>query len=190
MPVSGDGQAFYTESLTSAERDSALATGWRMTLIARVVSLGAAPIDDDFGAWLYFSTGSRRYDMSFEAGSVGVIDRVFAIRNFDRTEFATDTSAYHRIELIAAPGSTTADFYLDGVLLLTGFTGHTDFVISPGVRISALWGPGQGNIHLAKFEVGSFTTAGPYPPLTGVPEPSTMALTGFGLAAALRLRRR
>jgi hypothetical protein len=190
MPAPGDGQGHYEDSLTAAHRDAALATGWRMTLIARLVQLGTLPIDDDYGVGLFFSTGSRRYDMVIAAGSVGVNDRVFGTRNVDRTDFAADTSIYHRIELIATPGSTTADLYLDGVSILTGYKGHTDFVVAPQVRFTSVWGPGQGNIHLAKFEVGSFTTAGPYPPLTGVPEPSTMALAGFGLAAALRLRRR
>lgn len=173
--------------MTTAERDTAFTTGWRMTLVARIVPLGGTPIDPHFRSGIALSMGSRRYDFGlFGDGRIGVNDRVFSGRSELSRAFAADTSTYRWVELTAAPSSPTADLWIDGVKVLQGYAGHTDFLFGNAISFGSVYGLGQGNINLAKLETGVWSS-GYAPP---VPEPAAWALVLPVLAGFLALRGR
>ena len=169
---SGNGSPtdYHSGALTPQEKAEAFSQGWELDLRARL------PQNDT----LLFGNvdfGTVRFDINLLLSPSGNLTAV--LNNFGAGpaySYAVPGpgSDWHLYQMIYDPVSATARLDVDGSTVLTGYTGHTQFVSDLGLWFGTTGAP--GNFNLVEFS-------------TNVPEASSILLLGGGLMA-LGLARR
>ena len=186
---------YASGALTATQQAEIAATGFVLTMVARVVQ-GLAPPYDSInhvvigGADL--DTGVKRFEVDLGLNSSGNTVAVlptsidnggpgFSIEA-PGPSFTLSGNDWHTYQLVYNPTTQLADLFIDGVDRIQGYAGHTSFVANRGLVWGAFSG-GRGDFNLVEAETGTLST---------VPEPSTMFLGGVGallwLGYALRRR--
>lgn len=172
----------YCFDLTPEQKTTAVS--WSATGRFRLLSTADSAPNAVF---MNMDFGDRRYDMNVFA----LEDKLYLRAN---TAIWIDQEGGHAAGLVyEIPGSATAyhlyrmafssglvTIYVDGVPVVTEYTGHTDFTTGN----CFWWGTevGQGaNFNLARLDMTLLGDA---------PEPSTIAFVGFGLIGVIAARRR
>lgn len=159
-------------SLNLAPQQNVLASGWELSLRLQVLSPFNQPT---FGISATFYTGTQYFSLLFGAGANGD-----PIVNLVGRQYSLSGDGYHNYQLRFDASENAASFWVDGVQLAAGIRGSPN-QNSPNF----VWGGGQnplGSVNANWNEVS----------LWAIPEPSALALLGFGglLVAAHLLRRR
>lgn len=134
--ISND-QTYYYRTLTSAEKDFALSHDWKL-LCTCAIEQGGLSTNVDFGP------GSRRFDMDLlREGNkyyVALAKQISPKMNWEqKIEFSgvRDIDRPHTYELRYDHSKQTADLWVDGRLMASGYGGHTQFVEDRGVILGA-----------------------------------------------------
>jgi hypothetical protein len=176
---------YETGAMTATQKAEITATGFVLTMVARVVQ-GLAPAYDSINhvviGGAYLATSVTRYEVELGLNSSG--DTVAVLpTSIDNggpgssirapgPSYTLSGNDWHTYQLVYNPTTQLADLFIDGVDRIQGYAGHTSFAFDQGLVWSANSG-GRGDFNLVEAETGSLAT---------VPEPSTMIL---GVAGAL-----
>lgn len=165
---------FYYRTLTDDQKSEAFTEGWVLEGGFRLPEAV-----EGYGGFLDLDFGTRRYDMNLlvQDGALFLRANTYVNGAVDGIMLAVSggLSDYHAFRMVGLGGSTSASLWIDGVLRLTGYQGHTTSLTDRGVWFGAV---GQD----VNFTDISFSTP--------TPEPASMIFVGAGLIAAAALRRR
>ncbi len=187
-------QIYYTSPGLSSAQLTAIATqGFTETLVARVESNGVAPAYDQYPApigWTSVGLGSIRWDIDLGINSNGdtVVNLPTTVGYGSQPGVVVDTgptytlsdAAYHTYQLYYSPTTNSASLYIDGILVLPGYTGETAYTGNWGLY----WGVqngGLGFFNEVQLETGNDIV----PPTTAVPEPSSLIVAAGTASLAL-----
>lgn len=169
---------YWYGNLTGAQWNDAFTRGWSLSGTVRTSgTTGVGYIDlDVIGA-----SGRNRFDISFgndgTNGWAGLSVFTDASNPALKTTFAGN--GFHLLDMRWDPTTQSASLWVDGVLTLSGYTGHTQFREGHG----PIWGV-TGNTTLGLFRDVTFSINDPIS--SGVPEPSAVLLTAAGLLLVLK----
>jgi hypothetical protein len=181
---------YMSGALTATQQAEVAATGFTLTMVARVVQ-GLAPAYDSTshvvigGADL--DTGVKRFEVDLSLDSQGNTVAVlptsidnggpgFSIRA-PGANYTVTGNDWHTYQLVYNPTTQLADLFIDGVDQISGYAGHTSFVENRGLVWSANSG-GQGDFNFVNAETGTLSTT---------PEPSSLLICGGTLLLGLGL---
>jgi hypothetical protein len=171
---------YWGAALTAQQWTDAFTFGWSLSGVVRTTGTsGVGFMDLDVPG----ASGRNRFDISF--GNDGTNGWAGLSVFTDSTNPALKTTfsgnGYHLLDMRWDPGTQSASLWVDGVLALSGYTGHTQFRESHGPIFGVTGFTTQGLFQSVEFSIN-------YPVSSSVPEPSTYALVGIGLVAWLRRR--
>ena len=146
MGGGNSGEQFYYYQVPTTAQSHALSRGFKMTLVARVIQGIATPYsaDSPIGiAGTTYDTGSLRWDIDLGIDANG--DTVVILANSTNASgpggeveeigpsytLVGSGSTYHTYELDESGG--TASLYVDGVEVITGYTGNATNVSNKGL---------------------------------------------------------
>jgi hypothetical protein len=170
---------YWYGGLTSGEWTEAFTRGWSLSGLVRTTGTSGVGymVLDVPETW-------NRFDITFGNDGTNGWAGLSMLTDYalpaQRVQF--NGNEYQLVDMRWDPGTQSASLRVNGVQMLTGYTGHTQFRESHGPLFGQN-GPGS----FAYFRSVEFRINDPEP--TGVPEPGTWVLTGAG-AAYLLLRRR
>ena len=156
-------QFAYSFGTLSAEQKADLASeGFTLTLRGRVLQGNAPAYDAGFNTVIggaIVDTGSKRYDLflgiNSSGNTVAVLITEFdafgpggSIRGFGPS-YTLNDAGYHTYELIFNPQTQSASLFIDGAEGISGYTGHTQFLIGEP-RFGAISGGGM-NFNLVRL---------------------------------------
>lgn len=173
---------YWYSNLTTTQWNDAFTLGWSLSGTVRTSgTTGVGYIDlDVIGA-----SGRNRFDISFgndgTNGWAGL--SVFTDASNPALKTTFSGNGYHLLDMRWDPVTQSASLWVDGVLTLSGYTGHTQFREGHG----PIYGV-TGNTTLGLFQNITFSINDPAPP-SGVPEPSAVLLTAAGLLLVLKRAR-
>ena len=139
-------QVGYTDSrpLSASQQAEIASQGFTVTLVARVDRNGVAPAYDQYPAFIggvsvvYQLDGVPRWEIDLGINSKG--DTVVILPTTSgygsQPGVVVDTgltytlsdSGYHTYQLYYSPATSSASLYIDGQLVLSGYTGETAYV--------------------------------------------------------------
>jgi len=141
--------ANYTQQLATNVQDNARASGWILSLRARLAEyFGAAvaqfALVDDYNA--------NRFSLNF---NVDANNDLVVGANPGNYTVTSDGSAlnYHLHQMVYDPASATASYYFDGTLIARGFA--ATIVANPSVLWGAVSGLGQGTMNYNLVDVST-----------------------------------
>ena len=187
---------YISGALTGTQQAEVAATGFVLTMVARVVQ-GLAPFYDSVDPVViggsHIDNGVRRFEVDLGLDSLGNTVAVLpdSVGNngpglsilAPGANYTITGNDWHTYQLVYNPTTMLADLYIDGVDRIAGYAGHTSFVADTGLNWGAFSG-GQGDFNFVKAETGTLSTT---------PEPSSLLICGVALLFGLgldRLRRR
>lgn len=177
---------YWSSALTSQQWTDAFTLGWTFRGLARVSS------GTNSSGVGYFMLDTpltyNRYDIIFGFDGVNGFAGLSAHTDSANPllKYTFSDNLYHLLEMRYDPGTQSASLYVDGVLRLSGYTGHQMFRENHGPSFGV-----SGNTVQANFVSVAFDINYPAPPPAGTdtPEPSAAWLLAGGLLL-LVLRRR
>ena len=161
-------QVGYTDSrpLSASQQAEIASQGFTVTLVARVDRNGVAPAYDQYPAFIggvSVGMGSVRWEIDLGINSKGdtVVIPPTTVGYGSQPGVVVDTgptytlsdSGYHTYQLYYSPATSSASLYIDGKLVLSGYTGETAYVGNWRLQWWALNG-GQGFYNQVKLETG------------------------------------
>jgi hypothetical protein len=189
-------QLGYQSPLTQQQQALISTNGFVLTEVARVIQ-GPMPVYYSNGSAIissaYYDTGTLRWEISLSLDSNG--DTVVVLPNsinnagpagVVQAPGLSDTltgvgNGYETYQLEQAPGATTASLFVNGVEVLSGYTGNPSFTEGfIGSSFAGLSG-GQANFNFVSLSAGI-----PVP----TPEPASLALLSTSLIGIGLIRRR
>ena len=197
--ISGSSRAsqfhYQSGALNTTQTNAMAASGFSLTFTARPV-LDDAPVYDATNHVVLGVTtvafAGKRWEVGLGLNSSGDIVAVLPSSidnsgpgNAIRAPGAAYTltglgNGYHTYQLIYSAGNNSASLFVDGILRLSNYTGHTSFVSNIGLAFSADSG-GQMNYVFAQLAV---------PAMQPVPEHGVLPLLGSGVGLLWLQRRR
>lgn len=170
----------YNQGLSFAQEALLAQNGWTMRVCLKATDLGS-PLSIVYG----YNSSNRRYDMWFSGnGSVTLMTSRPPTCPIGGLTFSASTAAtchapdFHLFELVFDPSSQTADLFINGTLVHTGYDGHGIGLSQfPGVA----WGAGSSCADgWAAFRLVEFEEHGPACPSTD----RVTRIRGFGTVGA------
>jgi tRNA A-37 threonylcarbamoyl transferase component Bud32 len=147
-----EGQGYYYQTFTRAQKRRALERGWTLTAIMKTEE-GAAGVGADF-----LGEGGRYNIVVIRDGDREIVrlstQIVPDLRGMDYVQ--TPAGQYHEYALIYDPNLKSADLWVDGVRRLTGYTGFSQFQKDRGLLFSAMVHNserGSGVFRSVRFEI-------------------------------------
>jgi hypothetical protein len=170
-------QFTYQSGLTAQQSNDIDSHGFVLTFEARAVTgllfdpVGGATVAAA-GVW----TATRRFDVALGLDANGdtavVLPTSIDINIFDVVTtpgpsytLTGSGSTYHTYQLVYDPITALADLYVDGVLRLQDYGGHTDFLFPDGGLAWSAYSLGQANFSFVE--------------LASIPEPAAFLLVGL-----------
>ncbi len=162
-------QIYYTDNrpLSASQQAEIASQGFTLTLVARVDRNGVAPAYDQYPApigWASVGLGNLRWDIDLGINSKGdtVVNLPTTVGYGSQPGVVVDTgptytlsnSGYHTYQLYYSPATNSASLYIDGKLVLTGYTGETAYVGNWRLYWGAQNG-GKGFFNTVKLEAGN-----------------------------------
>lgn len=170
---------YFDRSLTASETNGALSAGWKMTVNMRLPQGGSL-------AYAGFFDSTRRWDLFISGGvtsdQVILWDGTNGLSGGPSYNIPGATGKYRFLELIYNASTSKANFYVDGVLAVSDFTGGP----ASTTRLAYFGSTNSvpANFNLYKIETGAFDgSAYPSGNSNTVPEPGALVLAGGGLLA-------
>jgi hypothetical protein len=161
----------YHSGVTSQQELMAFSDGWEVDLRARL------PQNDNL-LFADMDFGNVRYDINLllsPSGNLTVVLNNFGTGPSYSYAIPGTGTAYHFYQMIYDPGSASASLEVDGVTVLTGYTGHTLYLNDLGLWFGTSGGSGgPGNFNLVEFSAN-------------VPEPAPVVFIGGGLVVLVVL---
>ena len=156
--AASSGGLIYSTNLTSAQQMAATNSGWRLTVMSRLV-------DSRGGAhYMVYGNGTRRFTVNWNTNGAGQL--AVAIGGWGTTNLTAagqGTSAYHQHELVYDAATRLGTYLFDGVPLLT-----TLGEVQAAQSGQALWGAlsslatGRMNYHRVQFAINNLGTVADY----------------------------
>ena len=162
---------YHSVALTANQKIEAFSQGWQVDLRARL------PQNDSllFGN---LDFGNSRYDINLLLSPSGEL--TVSLNNFGvgpNYSYAVPGAgtAWHLYAMIYDPGSASARLDVDGLTVLTGYTGHGLYLSDLGLWFGTTGA--SGSFNLVAFSIND------------VPEPSSVLIAGGGLMLLSLARR-
>ncbi len=184
---------YWYDTLTSQQWSSAFSNGWSLRGIAR------SPTASSSTGYIFLDvpgTLANRFDISFgfdgTNGWVGL--SMWSDSSNPALKHTFSGNAYHLFDMRYDPATQRAGLWVDGIQVLSGYTGHTLFRESHGPAFGVTGNTVPANFSCVQFTVNDGTSSDGCGVTTAgggggaVPEPSTFVLTAAALIA-LRLGR-
>jgi hypothetical protein len=177
---------FYSRALTPIEIADANSIGWTLSITLRVPN--TSDTTRQSSPFVTFDDGVREWWLGFER--VGLSGDDTLVRAVDNFSFVNETSGpdytvaggtatYNTYSLQKAPGSPTAQLFVNGVERVSNYSG----AVLPGLPMRVAWGGGSGlDTGTGNFNAVTFNIA-------AVPEVGSFILVGAAGAIAVAIRR-
>ena len=148
----------WNRSFSAAQHAAAAANGWRMATRMRMLDPVAGNASGTSVVLLYGNNAAKRWVLFFDINAFGSLV-VTLTGGPSITLTGVDPSLYHEHQLVYDPVSATADYFVDGVLKTSGYSGTT------GAFNGVQWGTGSaGNRGDSYWNSVSFLINDPPPP--------------------------
>ncbi len=179
------GSGYYDAIPTPAEIVDAATLGWTLSARLRTVQIPdpdpsqqTRPLAEDGSPGVVYRDGTRSWHLTFGTESNGDLTVCLQTVSTPGSRVCSAISIpggafdYHLYSLVFDPSDGLADLFIDGALAFTDYGGSSlaETRVSFGGRGTPALG--QANFNLVRFEINR----------TAVPEPTTLALMGLGLA--------
>jgi PEP-CTERM motif-containing protein len=192
----GSQLGYESGTLTPLQQAQISTNGFVLTEVARVIQ-GPIPVFYSNGSAILggalYDNGTVRWhiDLSLDSNGDTVVVLPNSVNNAGPAGVVQAPGLSHTLtglgngyetyQLVEAPGATTASLFVNGVEVLSGYTGDTTFVSAePNSLVFSGLSGGTANFDLVSLAV----------PVSSTPEPASLALLCTGLIGASLIRRR